>query len=108
MIETARNLGMVANGLRCNKRLMLLALLGLITAAGCYTPESNRVPAWRGVPASLLSKNSREAEVYRQQQTGYIEGWPIPSKPVVGPLSSRDAGIAGRRATDAPESDLQN
>lgn len=81
----------------CSKPLILLASLGLLTATGCYSPESTRVPAWRGIPASLLSKNSREAEVYRQQRTGYIEGWPVPDKPVVGPLSSLDAGIAGRR-----------
>ncbi|MFM8253446.1 MAG: hypothetical protein ACKOBW_17805 [Planctomycetota bacterium] len=89
---------------RCSKPWILLASLGLFTATGCYSPESSRVPAWRGIPASLLSKNSREAEVYRQQRTGYIEGWPVPDKPVVGPLSSLDAGIAGRRPVTPEES----
>ncbi|MFM7845682.1 MAG: hypothetical protein ACKPEY_15835 [Planctomycetota bacterium] len=89
---------------RCSKPLILLASLGLFTATGCYSPESSRVPAWRGIPASLLSKNSREAEVYRQQRTGYIEGWPVPDQPVVGPLSSLDAGIAGRRPVTPEES----
>lgn len=86
-------------------RYALFVVVGLGTVTGCYTPDSNRVPWWRGVPASLLSHNSLEAEVWRQQRTGYVEGWPVPSKPVVGPLTPNDAGIAPRSNTEMEETD---
>ena len=61
----------------------ILLMIGSFALVGCHGPDLNYVPWYRGIPASFLSKNSLEAEVWRQQRTGVVEGWPLPPAPVV-------------------------
>ncbi len=62
-----------------------LALLSVVPLAltGCHGVPSSGVPWYRGIPANFLSRNSLEAEIWRQQRTGVVEGWPTPPQPAV-------------------------
>ncbi len=62
---------------------LALVVGGIATLIGCQNPNLGYVPWYRGIPANLMAKNSLEAEVWRQQRTGIVEGWPIPPAPVV-------------------------
>ena len=55
----------------------------LVALVGCHGPDLNYVPWYRGIPGNFLAKNSLEGEVWRQQRTGVVEGWPTPPVPVV-------------------------
>ncbi|MFO0903493.1 MAG: hypothetical protein U0939_10860 [Pirellulales bacterium] len=55
----------------------------VFTFVGCQGPDLNYVPWYRGIPGNFLAKNSLEGEVWRQQRTGVVEGWPTPPVPVV-------------------------
>jgi hypothetical protein len=77
----------------------LLALLSVASPAlaGCHSVNAPGVPWYRGIPASFLSRNSLEAEVWRQQRTGVVEGWPTPPQPVVReplPMAGEDASTS--------------
>lgn len=61
----------------------LSAAVFAVLLSGCHKWGSRTVPCYRAWPAKLLSANSLEAEIHRQEHTGYSEGWPIPPRPVV-------------------------
>ncbi len=64
-------------------RTLACLMLAPLVLAGCHSVNSSGVPWYRGIPASFLSRNSLEAEIWRQQRTGVVEGWPTPPRPVV-------------------------
>ncbi|MFO0816499.1 MAG: hypothetical protein U1A77_01075 [Pirellulales bacterium] len=81
---------------------LLVAVVG--AAVGCHGPGMTYVPWYRGIPANFLAKNSLEAEVWRQQRTGVVEGWPVPPNPVVpDPIP-----IAGSMRENEPNEDTSD
>lgn len=78
----------------CIRIREILLMVGSFAVVGCHGPDLAYVPWYRGIPANFLAKNSLEAEVWRQQRTGVVEGWPLPPITVVRdpiPLAGTDA-----------------
>lgn len=93
---------------RCTLCLLALLIIAPLVVTGCHSVHSTGMPWYRGIPASFLSRNSLEAEVWRQQRTGIVEGWPTPPRPVVrepipqaGETSGADDGNPSRTPTEA-------
>lgn len=82
----------------------VLLVAGIGAVVGCQGPGMTYVPWYRGIPANFLAKNSLEAEVWRQQRTGIVEGWPVPPNPVVpDPIP-----LAGSPRELAPDDELDD
>lgn len=93
---------------RCARCRLALWIIAPIVLAGCHSVHSPGMPWYRGIPASILSRNSLEAEIWRQQRTGIVEGWPTPPRPVVrepiplaGETSGADVDNTSRTPTEA-------
>jgi len=81
--------------------------MAIAMLVGCRGPDLNYVPWYRGIPGNFLAKNSLEGEVWRQQRTGIVEGWPTPPVPVVQDPIPLAGTPAASPTVDAPEPEAE-